>query len=134
MSKNLERGLTLVEIMVVLIIIALVSATFGKKLFGAGDKMKAQLTNNQLLAIKGDIEQFQLRYNSLPSSLRDLTDCTERTGQSCIPITNEDALKDAWGNTFVYQASGNRYKIMSLGADGKSGGSGVDSDFAVEGP
>lgn len=131
---NNERGLTLVEIMVVLIIIALVSATFGKKLFGAGDKMKAQLTNNQLLALKGDIEQFQLRYNTLPGSLRDLTSCTEKTGSGCIPITNEDALNDAWGNKFAYQASGKRYKITSLGADGATGGSGVDNDFSVEGP
>jgi general secretion pathway protein G len=133
-SQINQRGLTLVEIMVVLIIIGLIASMFGKKLFGAGDKMKAQLTQSQLTALKGDIEQFQLRYNSLPTTLDDLVRCTEKTGQACIPITNEDALLDAWGTKLTLQSNGNTYKIMSLGADKQPGGQGVDGDQFVEGP
>lgn len=129
-----ERGLTLVEIMVVLIIIGLMWAAFGKKLFGAGDKMKAQLTSSMLTQLKGDIEQFKLRYNKLPTSLRDLTECNEVTGPGCVPITNSDALKDSWGNDFRYETNGKVYKIKTLGADGQDGGEGVDYDRFEEGP
>lgn len=129
-----ERGLTLVEIMVVLIIIGLMWAAFGKKLFGAGDKMKAQLTRSMLTQLKGDIEQFKLRYNKLPVSLRDLTECNEVTGPGCVPITNADALKDSWDNEFRYETNGRTYKIKSLGADGQEGGEGVNYDNFEEGP
>ena len=129
-----ERGLTLVEIMVVLIIIGLMWAAFGKKLFGAGDKMKAQLTSSMLTQLKGDIEQFKLRYNKLPTSLRDLTECNDVTGPGCVPITNADALKDSWGNDFRYETNGRVYKIKTLGADGQDGGEGVNYDRFEEGP
>ena len=131
---NSERGLTLVEIMIVLIIIGLMWAAFGKKLFGAGDKMKASLTESMLTQLKGDIEQFTLRYNKLPASLQDLTRCTDVTGPGCTPIANPETLQDAWGNEFRYSASGRKYKIWSLGADGSDGGQGVDFDKFVEGP
>jgi len=41
---------------------------------------------------------------------------------------------DAWGNPIVYsiEESGHRYKLTSLGADGKEGGAGVDADIVVE--
>ena len=129
-----ERGLTLVEIMVVLIIIGLMWAAFGKKLFGAGDKMKAQLTSSMLTQLKGDIEQFKLRYNKLPTSLRDLTECNDVTGPGCVPITNADAMKDSWGNEFRYETNGRVYKIKTLGADGQDGGEGVNYDRFEEGP
>lgn len=131
---NSQAGLTLVEIMIVLIIIGVLYATFGKRLFGAGDKMKAQISENQLLQLKGDIEQFQLRYNAVPSSLGGLTGCTEKTGPGCVPITNEESLVDAWGNKFQFSAQGSRYKIWTLGADGSPGGEGVNFDKFIEGP
>lgn len=135
---NLDReaGLTFLEIMIVLIILGLVMATVGKKLLGAGDKAKVDLTKVSLQQVKQDIEQFQLRYNTLPSSLEDLTRCTQATGQGCVPIANQDSLVDAWGNTFVYQRAGSSraYVIKSLGADGRDGGDGVNYDITVEGP
>ena len=37
--------------------------------------------------------------------------------------------KDAWGNEFIYTASGRGYEIISLGADGVEGGEDVDADI-----
>ena len=129
-----QQGLTLVEIMIVLIIIGLMYAAFGQRLFGAGEVMKAQLTRTQLQQLKGDIEQFKLRYNKLPSSLTDLTQCTELTGPGCVPVTKEESLKDAWGNAFLYSLQANKYRITSLGADGTQGGEEVNFDIFIEGP
>ena len=131
-----EAGLTLVEIMVVLIILGVLYATFGKKVFSAGARAKAEATMLKMKQVKGDIEQFNLRYNSLPGSLQDLLSCNEKTGSNCIPISDEETLKDAWNNPFVYRldGSGRSYQIISLGADGRDGGSGVDNDLREEGP
>ena len=130
-----EAGLTFLEIMIVLIIVGVIMATFGSRLLGAGDKAKADLTRISMTQLKQDIEQFQLRYNSLPSSLDDLVKCNQLTGNACTPITKEASLMDAWGTKFQYRAgSGRSYSIKSLGADGRDGGEGVNADLTLEGP
>jgi general secretion pathway protein G len=130
-----EAGLTFLEIMIVLIIVGVIMATFGSRLLGAGDKAKADLTRISMTQLKQDIEQFQLRYNSLPSTLDDLTKCNQLTGTACTPITKDASLMDAWGTKFQYRAgSGRAYSIKSLGADGRDGGDGVNADLTLEGP
>lgn len=136
MKNSSLRGLTLVEIMVVLIILSLLITFLASRIIGAGDKAKADINRLKMQEIKSAIEQFQLRYNSLPQSLNDLTTCTEVTGPGCVPVANAEALKDAWGNDFSYnlENSGRSYKITTLGADGRQGGSGVDYDTFLTGP
>ncbi|MBN8550949.1 MAG: type II secretion system protein GspG [Deltaproteobacteria bacterium] len=129
-----ERGLTLVEIIVVLIILSLVMTFVGGKILGAGDTTKAELTRTMLKDMQMSIEQFRLRYNQLPSSLEALTQCNDVTGPGCSPIRKADSLKDAWGNKFVYQSDGSTYRIKTLGADGKEGGEEVNFDNFVAGP
>ncbi len=129
-----SAGLTLVEIMIVLVILGVVMATVGSKIFGAGDKAKRNLTELKLQQLKSDIEQYQLRYNSLPGSLTDLSQCTENTGQGCLPISNADSIVDAWAQPFVYSLNGRAYEIRSLGADGRDGGEGVNWDVTIKGP
>ena len=129
-----QSGLTLIEIVVVLIILGVVFSVIAPNVLSQGDKAKARITKVQLAKLKSNIEQFQLQYNSLPNSLKDLTDCTEKTGSSCIPLADEKDMLDAWGNRFSYEGQGNRYKVSSKGADGRSGGSGVDGDIVEEGP
>jgi len=119
-----------------LIILGLVMTFVGGKILGAGDKAKADLTKLKIKDIAASIEQYQLRYNSLPPSLTSLVQCTAETGDDCVPITKEDSLKDAWGNTFTYalENNGRSYRIKSFGADGKDGGTGVDFDVFGTGP
>lgn len=129
-----QDGLTLVEIVVVLIIIGVVFAVIAPNVLSSGDKAKARITNLQLKKLANHIEQFQLQYNTLPNSLNDLTGCTEKTGQSCVPLADEEEMVDAWGTEFILESQGNRYAIKSLGSDRKRGGSGVEGDIILEGP
>jgi general secretion pathway protein G len=131
-----ERGLTLVEIIVVLIILSLVMTFIGGKILGAGDTTKAELTRPMLKDMQMSIEQFRLRYNQLPPNIESLTQCTDVTGPGCVPIRKADALKDAWGNKLIYNVEGNggAYRLKSLGADGREGGEEVNYDIFVTGP
>jgi len=67
-----EQGLTLVEIIVVLIILSIIIAFVGTRILGAGDKAKADLTKLKMKDVRSSIEQYQLRYNAVPSNLQSL--------------------------------------------------------------
>jgi general secretion pathway protein G len=133
--RRSESGLTLVEILIVLVIIGLVGGWLASRTFGAGDKAKYFMTEAQTKQIGQYIEQYQLRYNALPQSLNDLA-CEGGGVQNCVPLAKKDELKDAWGNEFSYslEEGGRRYRIKSYGADGKEGGEKYDADLFGTGP
>jgi general secretion pathway protein G len=133
---NSESGLTLIEIMVVLIILGIVISFVGSRVLGAGDKAKARITKLKLQEIAQKVDQYRLEYNALPQSLSDLTQCNEKTGPGCIPSMTDEQLTDAWGNKldFRLENNGRTYVVISMGADGKSGGEGVDFDVNYKGP
>jgi len=132
-----ESGLTLVEIIVVLVILTVLMTMLGQGLFGKAEKAKADLTMMRIKQVQGLINQYQLRYNQLPSSMSSLMGCDENTGPNCIPIVDsEDELQDAWGTMLIYrnEGGGRSYSLTSLGSDRKAGGSGVERDLTVTGP
>ena len=116
-----QRGLTLVEIIVVLMMIGIIGAFVGGKVFKAGDKAKAELTRAKLNALKEPIYMYQMRFNALPTDLK---------------TAEADDTKDAWGREVSYRIvdGGGRYELRSLGADGRDGGSSTDADIIVAGP
>ena len=131
-----QRGFTLVEIMVVLVIIGLLGSFLFGKVFSSGQKAQAKMTQLKLKSLMQKVGEYKLMYNSLPGSLQDLAKCNQTTGPGCIPLVDEgdDSLNDAWGNAFSYTTEGNKCRITSLGADGSPGGEGVDFDSNLEGP
>jgi general secretion pathway protein G len=121
LTRTSQAGLTLVEIIVVLMMIGIIGAFVGGKVFKAGDKAKAELTRAKLNSLKEPIYMFQMRNNTLPTDLK--------TAEA------EDS-KDAWGREVQYRVgdNGRSYELRSLGADGREGGSGADADVTVTGP
>ena len=129
-----EAGLTLVEIIVVLIILGTLFAVIGGNLFKNADRAKANLNKIAMDKLKGAINQFQLQYNKLPSTLGALVN--GETGLAgFVPIADQESLLDPWGGQYRYQKINNRsYRITSLGADGVDGGEGADADIHITGP
>lgn len=136
--RRTERGFTLVEIMVVVVILALLAGFLTKGIFGAGDKAKMKITEMKMSKLMGLISQYQTSYNSVPRSLQDLMSCgTLEPGTPCVPVTSDaEDLKDGWGNGFVYafNDASFTYTLRSLGADRRDGGTGVNGDFVKTGP
>ena len=131
---RLEQGLTLIEIMIVIVLLGLLYTFLIQPILSGGDRSKARITEMALKRIEAQIGIFRLQYNQLPNSLTALAQCNEQTGQGCVPLISADELKDAWGRPFVYQSDGTAYMIKSLGADGREGGEGVNYDVFVRGP
>jgi general secretion pathway protein G len=129
-----QRGLTLIEIIVVLVILTILIAFLTGGLFSQGEKAKAQINGLRMKKLQSAINQYQLMYNAMPSDLQALVNCNETTGSNCVPVTEEETLKDAWGTSFNYSSDGRNYTIKSLGADRRDGGSGADGDVTLTGP
>jgi general secretion pathway protein G len=119
--RSNQKGLTLIEIIVVLMLVGIIGSFVTGRVFSAGDKAKAQLTKTKMTQMQGDINMYQLGNNSLPSNMAaaDVGDAT-----------------DAWGRDVSYRITngGRSYELKSLGADGKDGGTGGNADITVTGP
>lgn len=132
-----QRGLTLIEIIVVLVILAIVFAFLTGGLIGKAETAKAQVSQMKLEKVKNAISQYQLMKNKLPANLRALVDCSsDQGGGACLKVAEDEDLKDAWDTPIVYQpdGSGRSFVLKSLGADHKDGGSGTDGDISIKGP
>ncbi len=130
-----QKGLTLVEIIVVLVILSILIAFLTGGLFSQGEKAKAKINTLHIEKVKSAIGQYQLMNNVLPPDLRSLATCPD--GQTaCVPVADEATLKDAWGTPFSYslENGGRSYALKSLGSDRKDGGTGVEGDVVVTGP
>lgn len=130
---NNQKGLTLIEIIIVLVILSMLFTFLTGGLFSSGEKAKAKMNALRMNALKSKVTEYQLEYNSLPSSINDLTGCPS-SNPSCIPMADKNEVLDAWDTPFVFTSSGNSYTIKTLGADKKPGGTGVNSDLEITGP
>ncbi len=133
-SLKSERGLTLVEIIVVLIILSVIMAIVVGKITAGADEARQLATKVKLQDLKNSINIFNMRYQSLPPTLEALVKGTAETGAAFIALTNEDGIKDSWGTPFLFQTDGKSYSIKSLGSDRIDGGTGAAADLIENGP
>jgi general secretion pathway protein G len=134
-SKN-EKGLTLVELLVVIVLIGLISVVVAKNVVGKGDIAKAELNVVRMNSLKNSLGQFRLKFNTYPGKLDELvtgSGDTKNSGQIFMPLIEEDELKDMWGFPYVYKLEndGRVFSLKSLGSDGLEGGEGAKQDVTV---
>ena len=117
--RHSQRGLTLVEIVVVIALLGLLMTVVGGTLFSTFAESKGDVTRLTIKEIERDLQIYKARKNKFPTDLSKLPGDKART--------------DAWGNEFSYSTSsscGKDYEVTSMGQDGKKGGSGADADIS----
>lgn len=139
-SQTTNRGFTLIEMLVVLVIIGMLAGLVGPKLFGRVDSSKVKTAEVQMKMLKGTMETFRLDVGRFPTQSEGLvvlnqapTDERARTRWRG-PYLDQDVPLDPWGNPYLYSlpgADGQPFALYSLGGDGKRGGEGVDADVGV---
>ena len=128
-EKNSEAGMTLVEVIAVIVLIALIYVVVGKNVFNQSDAAKARLNMVKMNNLKNFLGQYKLEFNNYPSKLDELVH-SSKPGFSA--LAGEEDLKDVWENPFVYTSEGGKsYTLKSLGADGSEGGDGAKADVEV---
>lgn len=126
-----ERGLTLVEVIAVIVIIGLIMGVVIPAVFKQGAQAKQELNLIKMRAVSNALSQYRLKYNKYPNSLGELQNPPKKSGVVATKFVDNDDLTDLWGNALTYQVenNGRSYVLKSNGADGAPGGEGEDADL-----
>lgn len=132
--KRREQGFTLMEIMIVVIIIGLLAALVGPKLFGHVDKAKKETARAQIQNFGSALDALRLDVGRYPSSEEGLRALREKpSGMEAWkgPYLQKEVPADPWGKPYVYRCPGQNgdYDILSYGQDGVEGGEGNNEDI-----
>ena len=130
-----QRGMTLIEILVVLTLIGIVMGIVGGNFLGKGEKAKADAAKIDIGQIALALDLYKLEVGRYPTSQEGLQALVQAPAGAANwngPYWKKAAVpKDPWGNEYKYASPGASapYEIISLGADGKEGGEGVNKDI-----
>ncbi len=133
-NRRGERGLTLVELLVVLLIIGLIAAFAVPQVMnylGGARQDSAAIQINQL---SGILDLYRLDVGRYPTASEGLDALLEQPsgadGWNGPYVKKADSLVDPWGNPYQYRIPGQNgdFDLYSLGADGSEGGEGEDAD------
>lgn len=109
------RGMTLVEIMIVVTIMASIMGVVGFFVFGALDEANNQEAKIQIGNYVNMVNSYYTWTDphTLPDTLEDMT-TKKKIAKSIKP--------DPWGNDYIYRKTGTReFEILSVGQDGTEG-------------
>ena len=138
LSNSRQSGFTLIEIMAVVIIMGLLMGIVGVTVFGRVDDARIATARIQLKQVENALEFYRMDSSHYPTTEQGLKALIEAPADARrYPpggyLKNRDGLLDPWENPFEYQSPGSHnehtFDVWSLGADGASGGSGLNADI-----
>ena len=125
-ARAASRGMTLIEILVVITILGIIAAAVAVNVVGQLDEAKVKQAKTDLHTLENCLDLYKIDKGRYPS--------TEEGLQSVVAAGKcKPQLKDPWGNPYVYlfpgQAHPESFDLKSYGADGQPGGDGVNADL-----
>mgnify|MGYP001481153277 FL=1 len=129
-----QSGFTLIELAVVILLIGGIVALAANQIVGAKNKSNYKLTETQLNLLSQKVGEYQSDVGSLPESLDSLVTAPGNADGWLGPYSKPQQLKDAWGTAIEFRNPGadSEFELVSLAADKKPGGDGVDKDIVVK--
>lgn len=130
-----QAGVTLIEMMVVVVIIALFAAIVLPKMMSQAGKAKRVAARTQINAYMTALGSYKLDTGIYPTTeqgLQALRVKPENVNNWQGPYTDKDISTDPWGNPYVYRYPGEHGDdpdIVSYGTDGQPGGDGENADI-----
>jgi len=129
-----DRGFTLIELLIVMVILGLLAALVGPRMFGKVGKSRQKAAKAQITLFETALDTYKLDTSQYPNSSQGLE--ALRTRPSGVerwdgPYLPKAVPKDPWGHPYEYRFPGEHgdYDIISYGADGSPGGDDENMDI-----
>jgi len=127
--RKKEKGFTLIEMLIVIIIIGLLASLVAPRLFTKVDKARIKTAKAQIELLSTAVDTYRLDLGKFPTTLEALRRSDDSKWEG--PYLPKNIPLDPWDGRYVYKCPGEHgpYDIISYGADGKPGGTGNDRDI-----
>jgi general secretion pathway protein G len=129
--KN-RRGFTLIELLVVMVILGLLAALVGPRMFGHVGAANQKAAKTQIEMLGQALDAFRLDVGRYPTTSEGLNALVTNPGVEgwSGPYLKKGLPNDPWKRPYIYEAPGQHgdYDLVSNGADGAPGGEGENKD------
>lgn len=130
-----QRGFTLLELLVVLVILGMLAALAGPRVMKYVSSAKSDTAQLQVEEFGAALDMYKLEVGRHPNTQEGLQALVEAPGGATNwngPYLKKKTVpKDPWGADYIYASPGEHgaFDLSSLGADGREGGEGEDRDI-----
>ncbi len=125
-NRRSEKGFTLIELIVVLVILGLLAAVVAPNIYRNLAKGRDKIAKIQITELENALQLFSFDVGRLPNTAEGLDALVRNPGSDSWkgPYLAKDLPKDPWGRPYQYRCPGlhGDYDLYSLGADGVEGG------------
>ncbi len=133
-NKKSEKGFSLIELLIVMVIIGMLASLVGPKMFSKVGKSKQKSAKAQISMLETSLDMYRLDMGKYPTTdlglaaLRVKPDDNENWDGPYLP---KEVPMDPWGNPYQYESPSEHgdFHIIANGADGTEGGEGEDQDI-----
>ncbi|MDQ1333067.1 MAG: ral secretion pathway protein [Thermodesulfobacteriota bacterium] len=129
-----SRGFTLIELLIVMVILGLLAALVGPRMFGKVGKSRQKAAKAQITLFETALDSYRLDTSQYPTTSQGLE--ALRTRPSGVerwdgPYLPKEVPVDPWGHPYQYRCPGEHgdCDIISYGADGSAGGDEENMDI-----
>lgn len=134
LARSLQRGFSLLELLVVLVIIGLLVGYVGPRYFAQLGKSEAKAARAQIDSLEKSLDHYRLDAGHYPTTEQGLAALTAQPANEPKwqgPYLSKALPLDPWGNAYQYRNPGQRGEIdiWSNGKDGQPGGVGEAADI-----
>ena len=133
-SRRSRQAFSLVEIMIVIVIIGLLAGVVGVNIRRNLIQAKQNVAKQDIANIVKALDMFWAEAGHYPTNEEGLNVLVEPTEKNAEPLLSggPSALLDPWNNPYQYNspAAEAPYEVISLGGDGREGGTGGDGDIS----
>lgn len=129
-KRRAQRGMTLIEIMVVVIIIGLIGTAVAVNVFGNLAEAKVRTAKTDLAKIAEAVDTYKVLRGRYPTTEEGLNLLIQ---EKILKPNKNGKILDPWDHEYIYlspgQAHPDAYDVKTYGADGAPGGDGENADL-----